>query len=99
MEGMRPPFILVQDLEAKERNLLSRELLLLWVIEEDVGDELIGRVWNPIYSVSNPWRPRNFVTKLRTGGGDVKRLGAKLEKLWCKVEVCGGVLWPYLSHG
>ncbi|GJV77577.1 hypothetical protein Tco_1509161 [Tanacetum coccineum] len=25
------------------------------------------------------------------GGGDVVRLGAELERLWCKVEVCGGV--------
>ncbi|GJZ99254.1 hypothetical protein Tco_0671805 [Tanacetum coccineum] len=32
-----------------------------------------------------------LVVKVRTGGGDVVRLGAKLERLWCKVEVCGGV--------
>ncbi|GKC33792.1 hypothetical protein Tco_1046176 [Tanacetum coccineum] len=32
-----------------------------------------------------------LVIKVRTGGGDVVRLGAELERLWCKVEVCGGV--------
>ncbi|GKC82399.1 MAK10-like protein [Tanacetum coccineum] len=32
-----------------------------------------------------------LVIKVRIGGGDVVRLGAELERLWCKVEVCGGV--------
>ncbi|GJR28521.1 hypothetical protein Tco_1104753, partial [Tanacetum coccineum] len=42
--------------------ILSKGLLLLRVIEEEVEDE-----------------------------GDVVRLGVKLERLWCKVEACGGV--------
>ncbi|GKC56903.1 hypothetical protein Tco_1084501, partial [Tanacetum coccineum] len=33
----------------------------------------------------------NLRIKVRTDGGDVVRLGAKLERLWCKVEVYGGV--------
>ncbi|GJS28519.1 RNA-directed DNA polymerase, eukaryota, reverse transcriptase zinc-binding domain protein [Tanacetum coccineum] len=33
----------------------------------------------------------NLRIKVRTGGGDVERLGSELERLWCKVEVCGGL--------
>ncbi|GKE74094.1 hypothetical protein Tco_1536135, partial [Tanacetum coccineum] len=35
--------------------------------------------------------------KVRTGKGDVVRLGAELERLWCKVEDFGSVLWPSLA--
>ncbi|GJY64561.1 hypothetical protein Tco_0466021, partial [Tanacetum coccineum] len=32
-----------------------------------------------------------IVIKVRTSEGDVVRPGAKLVRLWCKVEVCEGV--------
>ncbi|GJY22381.1 hypothetical protein Tco_0396039 [Tanacetum coccineum] len=62
-------------------SFLSREMLLVWVIEEDVGDELEGRVFVPIYSRNSPWSPRNLIPKFRTGGCDVEELRTELERL------------------
>ncbi|GKB50313.1 hypothetical protein Tco_0901066 [Tanacetum coccineum] len=54
-------------------------------IVEEVGHD------TPIYTSSTLKGQGILMIKVRIGRGDVVRLGAELERLWWKVEVCGGV--------